>query len=75
MQDNTLVIKRIYNDSDSYEVYEDNISKIELTNNGDKKTTIYKVTYDNDSILFVGLLEHEIEQVPIEEQTTIFEFL
>ncbi len=56
-----MIIKRIYNDSDSYEVGEDDISKIELTAHGNEKMTIFKVTYTDDSILFVGFLEHEVE--------------
>ncbi len=56
-----MSIKRIYDDSDSYEVGEDDISNIELTAHGNKKMTIYKVTYTDNSILFVGFLEHEVE--------------
>lgn len=70
-----MAIKSIYNDNSRYEVFEDDIAKIELTNNGDGKTTIYKVAYEDDSVLFVGLLKHEIEEVEPTEQATIFEFL
>lgn len=65
-----MAINRIYNDSDTYEVGKDNVSEIELTSHGNEKLTIYKVTYEDGSVLFVGLLEHGVEG-----QTTIFEYL
>lgn len=65
-----MVINRIYNDRDDYEVGKEDVSKIELTDQGNEKITMYKVTYEDESFLFVGLLEHSIE-----EQTTIFDYL
>lgn len=60
-------IKRIYTNTDSYEVSIDNVTKIELTEHGNKKTAIYKVAYD-ESILFVGLLEHQVEYEEMESE-------
>ncbi len=57
-----MAIDRIYSDTSDYEVGKDEIAAIELTYHGSKDTTIYKVTYENESILFVGLLEHEVER-------------
>lgn len=34
--------------------------KIEQGTKG-KSNTVYKITYDDDTVLFVGLLEHEIK--------------
>lgn len=70
-----MAINRIYSDRDAYEVGEGNVSEIKLTNHGDRKTTIYKVVYEDESLLFVGLLEHEVERAEIQEQTDIFEYL
>lgn len=65
-----MAINRIYSDTSDYEVGKDEIAAIELTYHGSKDTTIYKVTYEDESILFVGLLEHGVEG-----QTTIFDYL
>lgn len=70
-----MAINRIYNDKEVYEVGEEEVSKIELTEHSDKKTTIYKVIYESGDYLFVGLIDHEVEHVEETEQTTIFEFL
>lgn len=57
-----MAINRIYSDTSDYKVGEDEIAAIELTYHGSKDTTIYKVTYEDESILFVGVLEHEVER-------------
>lgn len=62
-----MSINRIYNDRECYQVGRDEVSRIEKTNHGDEKRSIYKVVYEDDSFLFVGLLEHNVE-----EQMTIF---
>lgn len=56
-----MIIQRIYNNENSYEVRKDGVKKIELTEYGNDKTTIYLVTYKDESVLYVGLLEHEVE--------------
>lgn len=68
-----MAINRIYNDGDSWMVGKEGISQIELTAHGSEKTTIYKVTYEDASILFVGLLEHEV--VREQRQANIFDYL
>ena len=57
-----MAINRIHSQQASYEVGGD-ITSIELTDHGNDITTIYKVTYVDGSLLFVGLREHEIEEV------------
>lgn len=65
-----MAINRIYNDRDCYQVGRDKVSRIEKTNHGDEKKSVYKVVYEDGSFLFVGLLEHQRE-----EQMTIFDCL
>lgn len=70
------MITRLYNNtSDDYEVGKREVGSIELTDHGNEKRSIYKVIYEDESLLFVGLLEHEIECVETFEQTTIFDYL
>lgn len=61
MKDNKMVIKRIYDDTLDYEVGKDNVISIEPSNQGSKKVTMYKLTLDDGDLLFIGLLEHEVE--------------
>lgn len=56
-----MVIKRIHCNSSDYEVGKKNVAKIETSNQGSRNNTTYKVTFDDGGILFVGLLEHEVE--------------
>lgn len=70
-----MAINRIYDENDSYEVGQDDISKINLTDHGNKNTTIYKVTYEDDTFLFVGLIEHEVVQWDLGDQADIFDYL
>ena len=52
-------VKHIYSDKSDYEVGKDRVARIELTNHGSSKTTIYKITYDNGEFMYAGLLDHE----------------
>ena len=54
-------IKRIYDDTLDYEVGKDNVVSIEPSNQGSAKVTMYKLTLDDGDLLFIGLLEHEVE--------------
>lgn len=65
-----MAIHRIFNDRDCYQVGMDDVSKIEITNHSEDKKSIYKVTYTDSSILFVGFLNHKVEK-----QATIFDYL
>lgn len=65
-----MAINQIYNDREVYKVGKDNVSEITLTNHGNEKLMIYRVVYEDGELLFVGLLEHGIE-----EQMTIFDCL
>lgn len=68
-------IARIHCSLMDYEVGKEDVTKIELTNQGSSKTTIYKLYFEDGTFLFVGMLEHEVEYAEIEEQTTIFDYL
>lgn len=70
-----MAIKRICNDKDNYEVGKDDVKSIELTSHGGEDAPVYKVTYADDSLLFVGFFEHEIEWGDTKKQMTIFDYL
>src|SRR5699024_8215015 len=72
-KDSQMAIKKIYCDLMTYEVGEEDVLSIELTNHGNETTTIYKVERKNDEPLYVGMLEHEVEHK--EGQMTIFDCL
>lgn len=56
-----MAIKRIYCDGADYEVGKEGVATIEPSDQGSKNNTMYKVTYDDGKLLFVGLLEHKVE--------------
>ncbi len=70
-----MAIKRIHCNLMDYEVGQDSVTSIEPPNQGSKNNTMYKVTFEDRDILFVGMLEHEVEYVEEMEQTTMFEFI
>ncbi|MGJ9460086.1 hypothetical protein [Oceanobacillus sp. CF4.6] len=55
------MIGRIYSDKSSYAVGTNEVECIELTNHGNKNTTVYKITRTDSSFLYAGMLEHEVE--------------
>ena len=57
------MITRISSDKTNVEVGENDVKKIELYGKSNEKTTIYKVTYEDGTCSFVGLLKHEVERV------------
>lgn len=56
------MITKLITFKETIEVGQDYVSSIELTNHGNDKTTIYKITYADESVLFLGLREHEVER-------------
>ena len=59
-----------------YEIGKKNVIKIEPSNQGSKKNTMYLIHFSDREYLFVGMLEHHVEYFErIEEQTTIFDYL
>lgn len=68
-----MVISKIQSDMTCYETSVDDVKSIELTRHGSDETTVYKVTYEDGSALYAGLLEHEVYYQ--EGQMTIFDCL
>lgn len=70
-----MAINRIYDELSDYKVGVEDVSDIELTEHGGGDTTIYKVTYKDESVLYVGLLEHRVDQWDLGDQASIFDYL
>lgn len=57
------MINSIYDNDISYTVGKDNVANIEFMEElQTDKTTFYKITYEDDAILFVGLLDHSVDK-------------
>lgn len=56
------MITKLITFQETIEVGRDYVTSIELTNHGNDKTTIYKITYADETFIFLGLRDHEIER-------------
>lgn len=56
-----LKIKSIKSDIINYEVGKRDVIKIDINNQGSKNNTVYKVYFNNNEFVFIGLLAHEID--------------
>ena len=54
------MITKLITFQETIEVGQDYVTSIELTNQGNDKTTIYKITYADETFIFLGLREHEV---------------
>lgn len=70
-----MTIKRIHCNMMDYEVGKDGVKSIEPSDQGSPRNTTYKLILDNGDLLFIGMLEHEVEYGETEVQTDIFDYL